>query len=548
MFEYWAYDATSWFVGQLMDVFFRDVAARNAHLVPETGPIIFVAGPHANQFVDAIVLLRKSPRRMFFIMAAVSMRRPIIGLLGKLAKAIPVERPQDLAIKGVGLVRIPDTVNRPTTVEGIDTKFTEQFEVGSTIALPGNKGAAEVVAIVSDTELTIKKEFKELEALALLTKPEGTAYKCVPHVDQARMYQAVHETLNRGECIGIFPEGGSHDRTSLLPLKAGAAIMALGAMAANPNINVKIVPVGMNYFHPHKFRSHAVADFGTPIEISPELVEKFKQGGPAKREACGALLKEIQEGLMSVTVNTSDVETLQLIQAGRRLYRPKGRTFSTGDVVELTRRFVRGYEMYKDVDEVKDIARRVSEYNKDLRYYGIRDHQVDSLQIGRRRAFAMLLYRVVLLLVMALFALPGVLLYSPVFITAKLISRKKAKEAVAGSTVKIEGRDVIGTWKILVGLVLTPLLYTSYAWIFVWILHRRPHLVLPWIVRLMQGRSILVQWLMTLTGHSVMSMLWLHLGDHGMDIYKSIRPLFLVLLLGHEQAKILNERRERLSN
>ena len=31
-------------------------------------------------------------------------------------------------------------------------------------------------------------------------------------------------------CIGIFPEGGSHDRPDLLPLKAGVAVMALGAM------------------------------------------------------------------------------------------------------------------------------------------------------------------------------------------------------------------------------------------------------------------------------------------------------------------------------
>lgn len=39
--------------------------------------------------------------------------------------------------------------------------------------------------------------------------------------------------------------GGSHDRTDFLPLKHGLAIMALGAMAANPECKVKIVPVGV---------------------------------------------------------------------------------------------------------------------------------------------------------------------------------------------------------------------------------------------------------------------------------------------------------------
>ena len=45
------------------------------------------------------------------------------------------------------------------------------------------------------------------------------------------MYNSVWESLNNEEVVGIFPEGGSSDRTDLLPLKAGICIMALGAMA-----------------------------------------------------------------------------------------------------------------------------------------------------------------------------------------------------------------------------------------------------------------------------------------------------------------------------
>ena len=41
----------------------------------------------------------------------------------------------------------------------------------------------------------------------------------------AGVYQAVHNRLNAGGCIGIFPEGGSHDRAEMLPLKAGVTLM-----------------------------------------------------------------------------------------------------------------------------------------------------------------------------------------------------------------------------------------------------------------------------------------------------------------------------------
>ena len=43
------------------------------------------------------------------------------------------------------------------------------------------------------------------------------------------MYEEVWTALRNNEAIVIFPEGGSHDRSDLLPLKAGVCIMAMGA-------------------------------------------------------------------------------------------------------------------------------------------------------------------------------------------------------------------------------------------------------------------------------------------------------------------------------
>jgi len=91
--------------------------------------------------------------------------------------------------------------------------------VGDQISLPKDVGASAVVEIISDTELLIKKEFKELKALELLTSADGSKYKCMPHMDQTNVYRTVFERLNAGHCVGIFPEGGSHDRAEMLPLK-----------------------------------------------------------------------------------------------------------------------------------------------------------------------------------------------------------------------------------------------------------------------------------------------------------------------------------------
>ncbi len=89
-------------------------------------------------------------------------------------------------------------------------------------------------------------------------------------------------------------------------------MMALGTMASHPNVKVKLVPVGLSYFHAHRFRSRAVVEFGPPLDVSSELVEKFKNGGSHKREAVSKLLNQVYDGLKAVTVRAPDYDTLMV--------------------------------------------------------------------------------------------------------------------------------------------------------------------------------------------------------------------------------------------
>ena len=74
-----------------------------------------------------------------------------------------------------------------------------------------------------------------------------------------------------------------------------------------------------------------------------------------------------------------------------------------------------------------------------------------------------LAWRIGLLLVLGLTALPGSILAAPMFFITNRYSAKKASEAKAGSSVKIAGRDVVATWKLLVGLVVVPLMHAVYT-------------------------------------------------------------------------------------
>ncbi|KAJ1848226.1 Glycerol-3-phosphate/dihydroxyacetone phosphate acyltransferase, partial [Coemansia sp. RSA 486] len=498
-------------------------------------------------FVDPVILLMHASRRVYYLTAAASMRRKFIGFYGRCLRGIPVERQQDLAKTGAGTIRLDDRYAEPTLITGINTRFTEQLKVGMKILLPKSAGQARIDEIISDTQLRTSKEMKELEALEALTQSEGTPYKFAPHIDQDDMYRAVYQRLNNGECVGIFPEGGSHDRTEMLPLKAGATIMALGATAANPELGLKIVPTGLNYFHPSKFRSRAVIDFGQPIDVPSDLLDKYRQGGDAKRQACNDLLEIVTDGLKQVTLNTPDYETLKLIQAGRRLYQPTQHSLTMAQQVELTRRFIKGYNTYRDLPEVKELRDRVEDYNMQLRYYGIRDHQVETMQVGRAQAGALFLWRLLWLLIMGLVALPGTVLNIPVFIVTGVVSKRKAKAALAASTVKVRARDVIATWKILIALVLVPLLYTVYSVLAVFFVRRAPAWAQPFTASVAGWPSFAI-YLCSWALASFMSYTALVFGEQAIDIVKSIRPLFLTLILGQEHTDLLVAQREDLSN
>ncbi|KAG7092430.1 hypothetical protein E1B28_008786 [Marasmius oreades] len=549
-----AYDASIVFWRLIVNIFFREVRPRGAFNIPRDGPIILVAAPHNNQFLDPLLLAlqvyKETGRHVQFLTAAASMKRKAVGFFTRLMDSIPVERAADNVKAGTGKVYLSD--EDPCLVLGKDTKFLSEFSPRMQILLSKSVdyAIAEVVEVISDTELKIKREFggdkgkgtnKVREKAAELRREgqDGLEFKTLPYVDQQVMYRYVYDCLKQGGSIGIFPEGGSHDRTDLLPLKAGVSIMALGAMANDPNCRVKIVPVGFSYFHAHRFRSRAVVEFGTALDVPEELVEMFKQGGTQKRDAVAQFLDLIYDGLKTVTVRAPDYDTLMLIQAVRRLYKTPSQHLTLGQVVELNRRLLEGYTHFKDEPRVQKLRTDVLKYNRLLRDLGLRDHQVPRAQKASWKTLGLLTYRLGLLMVWSVLALPGTILNGPMFILASVLSRKKAKEALAKSTVKIAAKDVIATWKVLISLGVAPLLYSLYAILATLVMIRakapmRWRVMTPFVLFLVLP---------------IMNYAALKFGEAGMDVLKSLRPLIVALIPGQQRSlDKLKNMRVQLSN
>lgn len=525
------YHILLWLLTTILHCFFREIRSRGGFKVPTDGPVIFVAAPHANQFVDPFILMSRvkeaANRKVSFLIAESSLKHPVIGFIARCVMTIGVVRIQDNLKPARGKITVdPDN---PKRIIGIGTMFKTDFEAKGLIGLPKNYGSAEIQSIESETVLYLRKEFKlKADLKSLLTT--GTPYKYAPKVNQSQVYHRVFEHLAHNHCIGIFPEGGSHDRTDLLPLKAGVAIMALGAMSKHRNINVKIVPCGMNYFHAHKFRSRAVVEFGDPIEITSEMIQMYGKA-ESKQDAVKKLLGTITEALRAVTVTSPDYETLMVVQAMRRLYIGN---FTANPplplVVEMNRRLVKGYQVYRDDPKVQKLTRDILLYNSHLKSYSLPDHLVEEAKFDFSKTLILLITRSLRILIMFCLALPGITMFSPVFLMSKRISKQKAEKALASSSVKIKANDVLATWKILIAMGIAPLLYTFWSILITFYMsgHGRNNIVIF-------GCSYALCVGVTYSA--------LIVGDIGVDLLKSLRPLYLSLTSPTGLKKLHAERR-----
>lgn len=78
------YDSIVFILTCIIRVFFREISERGSWQIPESGACIFVVAPHANQFVDPLILLNCCKRRVNFMVARKTYDKKFIGLVAKM--------------------------------------------------------------------------------------------------------------------------------------------------------------------------------------------------------------------------------------------------------------------------------------------------------------------------------------------------------------------------------------------------------------------------------------------------------------------------------
>ena len=314
-----------------------------------------------------------------------------------------------------------------------------------------------------------------------------------------KTFERAASLLRRGGTIAICPEGASHNEPFLLPLKSGAARIALGAVSVgrgamgrwgdgetgrqgegetvetaggarlgpsprppvppSPLLDLKIVPAGLYYTAKTTFRSGALLYFGEPIAVEP--VEPDTDGEPP-REAVRALSERIAEGMGALTLNADRHEALQMVARAERIFSSAEDEDEEGASLERElrrrRRFIEAYAFHRQHSpaRLEELEGRITAYEEELRQAGLEDsRQLSPATVSEYARVWKLAARVLIFLLLLPAALAGAALHYPAYKLAGVLATRFAREY----------DDVLSTFKIAAALLLFPLTWGVLAFV-----------------------------------------------------------------------------------
>ena len=192
-------------------------------------------------------------------------------------------------------------------------------------------------------------------------------------------FKSCYEKLSNKGVIMIFPEGTSESERRLRKIKTGAARIALGtAKENNYNLNVKIVPVGLNYTKSSRFRSELYIQFGKPLETK-DYIESYKteEVSTAKK-----LTADIQENIKNLIIDIENDEYEVLVERIESLYKSQLLKNNSGTFasVEISKGIYEAIQHYQKADAIlfNKMKTKIDDYFLNLKELNISDRTLQK--------------------------------------------------------------------------------------------------------------------------------------------------------------------------
>jgi 1-acyl-sn-glycerol-3-phosphate acyltransferase len=196
-------------------------------------------------------------------------------------------------------------------------------------------------------------------------------------------FAACYRALERGDLIGIYPEGTTHAERRVQRIKTGAARIALEYQASSRGAPLSLIPVGLTFDARKAFRGRVRVSFGEPIALAAYAA--VYRDEPAR--AVEALTTAIQWGMEAEILHVARPERQDLIRAVEELYRgdlirelqeERGLGVRQIDPLRLSRTIAEAAVHFEERDpqRVEQLWAAVQRYRALLAAYQVRDQAV----------------------------------------------------------------------------------------------------------------------------------------------------------------------------
>ena len=258
-------------------------------------------------------------------------------------------------------------------------------------------------------------------------------------------FRAAQERLRSGGSIALFPEGVSHNSPKLLPMKTGAARIALGAVSVGEPLDLRIVPVGLYYTSKTTFRSEALLHFGEAFRVEPVELEN----GQPPRAAVKELTAKIESALQEVTLNAETEAELHTAAIAEQIFAAASEEGAfLGEKFEFKKRYVG--ESGGDAA----LEKRLHEFDSKLDALGLAPEHLSLANLQRSFIIRQAIFQMWALVMLLPLSIFGTILHFPAYQLTKLAAYLFSRHGAD---------DIASTVKVLAGMVFFPLTWLIAA-------------------------------------------------------------------------------------
>jgi glycerol-3-phosphate O-acyltransferase/dihydroxyacetone phosphate acyltransferase len=296
----------------------------------------------------------------------------------------------------------------------------------------------------------VVRVFKRLKMIPIFRKeysPEKT------HQNED-VFKHCHELMKEKGTLMIFPEGICQTKFLLAPLKVGSARIALEAEDKNNfELDVHLIPIGINYTNPHRFRGMVTVNIGTPIKAA-DYKEAYEQD---KWQVVNDLTSDLEKELKEQIIVLEDQSEIEVIAQIENLLLDQPTVLEAQDwygrrkeINELVRRFKQ-----KDISSYSSFKTRLHLYFGSLDRLGLK-YRNEGIKTGLHITNNNIIKTFLLIFGFPFFTFGSILHFLPFFIT--IISAKSFVKRV----------DFMGSILLIFGL----LIFSIFGFVEAWLLHR----------------------------------------------------------------------------